>query len=96
MDYLERVQEIYTAPSAGAAYSLPLRGSEQPGRSPIYRHWRFQKQLLDTLDPHVAPLIPQNRDKGDSDEIFRFSQAMNTLKQPVKLAQQNPRCKPTY
>ena len=57
MDYLDRAREIYTAPPAGAAYSLPLAGSEQPGRSPIYRHWRFQKQLLDTLDPHVHPLM---------------------------------------
>ena len=61
MDYLERAREIYTAPPAGASYSLPLAGSEQPGRSPIYRHWRFQKQLLDTLDPHVPPPMLSGR-----------------------------------
>ena len=53
MDYLERARQISTAPPAGAPYSVQIAGSEQAGRTPIYRHWRFQKQLLDTLDPHV-------------------------------------------
>ena len=58
MDYLELDRQLYAAPPAGAPYSVPLAGSEQAGRTPVYRHWRFQKQLLDTLDPHVQNLPP--------------------------------------
>lgn len=54
MAFLERARQIYEAPSVGAAYALPLPDSEQPGRSAVYRHWRFQNGLLKSVDPNVG------------------------------------------
>ncbi len=53
MAYLERAKEFYAPPPVGSPYSVPLPGSEQTGRSQVYRHWRFQGDLLKTLDPNV-------------------------------------------
>ena len=53
MAYLERAKEFYTAPPVGSPYAIPLPGSEQEGRSQVYRHWRFQDDLLKTLDANV-------------------------------------------
>lgn len=53
MAYLERAKEFYAPPPVGSPYSVPLPGSEQTGRSRVYRHWRFQGELLKTLDPNV-------------------------------------------
>ncbi|KAH8888195.1 long-chain fatty acid CoA ligase-like protein [Thozetella sp. PMI_491] len=40
-----------TPPPPGTPYAAPLKGTERPGRSPIYRHWRFQDgPLLARLD----------------------------------------------
>ncbi|KAI0189265.1 AMP-binding enzyme [Astrocystis sublimbata] len=48
------VQEISTPPPPGSPYSLPISGTEREGRTPIYRHWRFQdKPLLATFDPNA-------------------------------------------
>lgn len=54
MAFLERAKQIYEPPSAGAPYAVPLPDSEQPGRSAVYRHWRFQNSLLKTMDPNVG------------------------------------------
>lgn len=54
MAFLDRAKQIYAPPPAGSPYSVPLPSSEQPGRSPVYRHWRFQNELLKTLDPNVT------------------------------------------
>ena len=54
MDILERAKAIAAPPPHGSPYSVPLLGSELPDRTPVYRHWRFTKELLDTLDPHVS------------------------------------------
>ncbi|GAB7354410.1 hypothetical protein MBLNU459_g4903t1 [Dothideomycetes sp. NU459] len=51
---LAKAAAIRQPPPPGASYSVPLEGSEQPGRSPIYRHWRFKDAMLETLDPQVA------------------------------------------
>lgn len=53
MDILERAKAIAVPPPHGSPYSVPLLGSELPDRTPVYRHWRFTNELLDTLDPHV-------------------------------------------
>ena len=53
MAHLERANELYKAPPVGSPYSVPLPGSQQSGRSQIYRHWRFPGDLLKTLDPDV-------------------------------------------
>ncbi|KAH7320920.1 hypothetical protein B0I35DRAFT_407944 [Stachybotrys elegans] len=52
--YLKRVSE---PPPPGSPYGVPLPGSERPGRSAIYRHWRFRDQPLATsIDPEVQSL----------------------------------------
>ncbi|MCJ1296415.1 hypothetical protein MMC34_007981 [Xylographa carneopallida] len=51
--YLDRAKEYAAIPPHGSPYSVALAGSELPDRSPVYRHWRSEHGLLDTLDPHV-------------------------------------------
>jgi long-chain acyl-CoA synthetase len=55
MAHLQRAKDIMAPPPHGAPYSVPLPGTAQEGRTPVYRHWKFQKELLATLDPQVAP-----------------------------------------
>lgn len=68
--------ELARAPPEGSPQAVPLPGSETPGRSPIYRHWRFaDKPLLTTMDPDVRTLhdlfqssadtFPRNRCLGE-------------------------------
>lgn len=54
MAFLERAKQIYEPPSVGASYAVPLPDSELPGRSAVYRHWRFQNGLLKSMDPNVG------------------------------------------
>lgn len=56
--HLARAQELQQEPPKGTPYSVPLPGSEQPGRSRVYRAWNAQKELLKTLDPKVADILP--------------------------------------
>jgi long-chain acyl-CoA synthetase len=51
---LAKAREISIPPPPGAPYSVPVDGSEQTGRSKIYRLWRFKDALLQTLDPQVT------------------------------------------
>ena len=54
-DFLRFALEIAAPPPPGSPYSVPLPGTEEPDRSPIYRHWRFKdKELLETIDPKVG------------------------------------------
>ena len=50
---LENAKKVIPPPPPGAPYSIALTGSEQRGRSPVYRHWRQQDGLIYTLDPEV-------------------------------------------
>lgn len=54
MAILDRAKEIAAPPPVGSPYSIPVPNSEQPGRSAVYRHWRFQDALLQTLDPNIT------------------------------------------
>lgn len=54
MAYLERAKEFLAPPPPGSPYSVPVPGSEQPGRSPTYRHWRFKDGVLKSLDPDMT------------------------------------------
>ncbi|MCJ1477346.1 hypothetical protein MMC13_006017 [Lambiella insularis] len=51
--YLERAKAVAAAPPQGSPYSIPIVGTEQSDRSPVYRHWNFQHELLKSIDPHV-------------------------------------------
>lgn len=50
---MKTAAELLAPPPVGAPYSIALEGSEQPGRSKVYRHWRAKDALLETLDPAV-------------------------------------------
>ena len=50
-------KELQACPPPGSPYGLPVPGSQQPGRSHIYRHHLFVNQpLLTTLDPEVQTI----------------------------------------
>ena len=53
MAHLERARDFHAPPPHGEPYSVTVPGSEQPGRTPIYRHWRFRDGVLKSLDPNV-------------------------------------------
>lgn len=52
--YLELAKDYHTPPPAGTPYSVTVSGTEQPGRSATYRHWKFRDGLLKSLDPNVG------------------------------------------
>ncbi|KAJ5176481.1 uncharacterized protein N7482_002358 [Penicillium canariense] len=51
--HLAKAEELKQAPPKGTPYSVAIPGTEQPGRSRVYRAWNAQKELLTTLDPEV-------------------------------------------
>ena len=57
MAFLERAQQIALPPPAGSPYGVPVPNSEQSDRSAVYRHWRFQNELLKSMDPNVCGKI---------------------------------------
>lgn len=52
--HLAKAEELKQEPPKGTAYSVAIPGTEQPGRSRVYRAWNTQKELLKTLDPQVV------------------------------------------
>ena len=52
--YLELARDYHAPPPARGPYSVTVPGTEQPGRSATYRHWRFRDGLLKSLDPNVG------------------------------------------
>jgi long-chain acyl-CoA synthetase len=71
---LEEAKKFRVPPPVGAAHSIALPGSAQPGRSAVYRHWRAKDGVLVTLDPSIktahdffeqsAARVPKNRCLG--------------------------------
>lgn len=57
--YLELAKDYRTPPPAGEPYSVAVPGTEQPGRSATYRHWRFKDGILKSLDPNVGRLFAE-------------------------------------
>lgn len=55
--HLVKAEELKQEPPKGTAYSVAIPGSEQPGRSRVYRAWNAQQELLKTLDPEVCALL---------------------------------------
>ena len=55
--FLELAQDYHSPPPAGDPYSVTVPGTEQPGRSATYRHWRFRDGLLKSLDPNVGRAV---------------------------------------
>ncbi|OOQ83881.1 putative AMP-binding enzyme [Penicillium brasilianum] len=52
--HLAKAEELKQSPPKGTPYSVAIPGTEQPGRSRVYRAWNAQKELLTTLDPQVV------------------------------------------
>ncbi|KAJ5404101.1 AMP-dependent synthetase/ligase [Penicillium cosmopolitanum] len=51
--HLAKAEELKQPPPKGTPYSVGIPGTEQEGRSRVYRAWNYQKELLKTLDPQV-------------------------------------------
>lgn len=51
--HILKAEEFHKPPEKGAPHSIALSGSKQSGRTAVYRHWRSQDGLLETLDPSV-------------------------------------------
>ncbi|GAQ09013.1 long chain acyl-CoA synthetase 7, peroxisomal [Aspergillus lentulus] len=51
--HLARAEELRQEPPKGTPYSVAIPGTEQPGRSKVYRAWNLQNELLKTLDPKI-------------------------------------------
>lgn len=51
--HLAKAEELKQPPPKGTPYSVGIPGTEQSGRSRVYRAWNYQKELLKTLDPQV-------------------------------------------
>lgn len=52
---LDEAAKLSVPPPPGAPYSVPVPGTERPGRTPVYRHWRRKEEgPLLTLDPSIA------------------------------------------
>ncbi|KAL4993658.1 hypothetical protein BDV10DRAFT_178593 [Aspergillus recurvatus] len=49
-----RAAELTEEPPKGKPYSVAIPGTQKDGRSPIYRSWWSQKELVKTLDPNVT------------------------------------------
>lgn len=54
--FLARAEELAQEPPKGTPYSVPLPGTEKPGRTRVYRAWNMQKELLKTLDPQILTI----------------------------------------
>ena len=71
---VENAQKLIPPPPPGSPYSVAVPGSEQNGRSPVYRHWRQKDGVIHTLDPDVktahdifeqtAKRVPNNKCLG--------------------------------
>ncbi|KAJ5238711.1 hypothetical protein N7468_003330 [Penicillium chermesinum] len=51
--HLAKAEELRQEPPKGTPYAVGIPGTEQPGRSRVYRAWNSQKDLLASLDPEV-------------------------------------------
>ncbi|KAL9103662.1 MAG: hypothetical protein Q9163_001321 [Psora crenata] len=80
MAHLQLAQDLGKPPAHGQPYSIAVPGSEQDGRTPIYRNYRFKDGLLHTLDPNVGPHCPISnfveREGHGADETRRWQALM--------------------
>ncbi|BDD59152.1 hypothetical protein MPDQ_001984 [Monascus purpureus] len=51
--YVTVARELQQDPPKGTPYSVPLPGTELPGRTPVYRAWNAQNELFSTAEPEV-------------------------------------------
>jgi long-chain acyl-CoA synthetase len=48
--------QLKEGPPDGVPFSVALRGSRQPGRSPVYRHWMYQDALLTSIESNITTI----------------------------------------
>lgn len=53
---LAEAARAHAPPPPGSVQSVALEGSQQSGRSKIYRHWRYRDGLLKSIDPGVQTI----------------------------------------
>ncbi|CAD0091907.1 unnamed protein product [Aureobasidium mustum] len=58
------IEELREGPPKGSPFSVAMRGSQVPGRSSIYRNWKFQDALLTTLDPKITTIHDMFQESG--------------------------------
>ena len=51
--HLQKAADYAKAPPKNQPYSVPLKNSQKPGRTSVYRHWRHRDGLLQTIDPNI-------------------------------------------
>ncbi|PWY86334.1 acetyl-CoA synthetase-like protein [Aspergillus sclerotioniger CBS 115572] len=51
--HLARANELRQDPPKGTPYSVAVPGTEQPGRSKVYRAWNSMEGIMKSLDPQV-------------------------------------------
>lgn len=52
---VEVVRTYAQLPPPGTPHGVPVPGSQRPGHSAVYRHWRIGAgDLLSTADPEVS------------------------------------------
>ena len=51
--HLQKAADYAKAPPKNQPYSVPLKNSQKPGRTSVYRHWRQRDGLLETIDPNA-------------------------------------------
>jgi long-chain acyl-CoA synthetase len=68
--HLAKAEELKQEPPKGTAYSVAIPGTEQPGRSRVYRAWNAQKELVKTLDPQVRRASRQMMEGDFNATIF--------------------------
>lgn len=52
--FIARSRELDAPPPEGTPASVPIPGTELPGRTPIYRAWTAQKESVSNLEPEVS------------------------------------------
>jgi long-chain acyl-CoA synthetase len=50
------LEHLKQGPPDEAPFSVALRDSQKPGRSPVYRHWMYQDALFATLEPNITTI----------------------------------------
>lgn len=59
----KKIEQFATPPPPGSPYAVPVPGTEQEGRTPVYRHWRVKDgPLLETWNPKIRTFHDQFQD----------------------------------
>lgn len=71
-------------PPKGAPFSVALPGSKKEGRTAVYRHWRGQGKLVETLDPATATTVHDGFEEAGESTSLRLP--FSTCQEPTNLS----------